>query len=127
MFTHMPLSNSFWDWILNINHKKELLRGLCLGTLCLQSRKLDTLEDLERTSRHPFAMGSWTESMRPSHILEVWMFDGRRILGDGGHCSILQLHPAHSYSQPRRHRVGPVIANAKAFSPHPVQLELTLV
>ena len=33
-FTHRPLSSSFSGLpcrILNINHKKELLRGLCLG------------------------------------------------------------------------------------------------
>ena len=33
--THRPLSSSFWGlpyWILNINHKKELLRGLWAKT-----------------------------------------------------------------------------------------------
>ena len=39
-FTHRPLSSSFLElpyWILNINHKKELLRGLWVGFKVLGS------------------------------------------------------------------------------------------
>ena len=32
MFTHRPLSSSFWGYrVLNIKHKKEQLRGLWVG------------------------------------------------------------------------------------------------
>ena len=40
-FTHRPLSSSFWGLayrILNINHKKELLRGLWVGLSCRSCR-----------------------------------------------------------------------------------------